>query len=435
MIKNYTDFLIQEKIEELLYLIDRIDESAENNSKIESKMKQFVNFVLSKGTKAAMPILNFFLEKIRKNKKAAFALLSILFFSAGLGLNTLLGEMSLTDSEKEFVKGLSIENTDNQKGSPIEPYDMRDTKSSTKELSSTQNAKKQKLIEGFTKKGFKVVDPKTVGVGKYFDKNKTIFTSAEFPYKVSKNSTKGVLFKYENQVDLIGKYIYELDKIAAEETIGLKLLALSMTYMEGFIKVTKDGDPSTSYLTKNPGNIGNTDEKKRKFCKTLDEGIKLQINYIKRVAANQHGSYPIGELKYHEPYYSDDLHKIVPGYIFVYEGTLEEYLKIYATGARDNNDYLNVVLTFFETYSPVKITPKTKIKDIINIGDNQRLIDLIKKNNESILKSMAGEMLENGYSTKEISDYTGLTIEEVKKCSPRKSSVKKKKPFWDIFGW
>ena len=437
MIRTYFDFVVEQKINELMFLVEKIDESTSDDSQLKTKMSNFIKFALSKGQKIGLPIINFFLEKIRKNKKATFVLLSILFFSAGLSLNTLFGELALTSSEQDFVKGLSIQGTEGIEGSPIEPYELKDKKDSISTLSKEQSLQIQKIIDDHIKKGFKVVDPKTIGFGKYFDKKKTMFTSAEFPYKVNNNSTKGVFFKYENQVDLLGTYIYELDKAASGEKIGLKLLALSMTYMEGFIKETSNGDPSTSYLTKNPGNIGNTDSKERKFCGTLKEGIDLQINYIKRVAMNQHSQYPIGEIKFHAPYYSGDLERVVPGYIFVYEGTLEQYLKIYATGARDNNEYLNVVLTFFETYSPTKITPKTKIKDIINIGDNGRLIDLITDNYPDILKSMAGEMLSNGYTVKEISNYTGLPKDEVRKCKPRSKRKRstKSKPLWDIFGF
>lgn len=476
MIRTYFDFIVEEKINELIVLIEKIDESKSDDSIIKTKMNSFVKFAFSKGEKIGLSIVNFFLEKIRKNKKAAFTLLSVLFFSAGLSLNTIFGELNLSTDEQQYVKGLSIQG-DSKKGSPIEPYDLKDSgKESTEETDDVfstkssvgdkevikeiediikkpftttkdvdkkaDNAEKQKAIKTFKEKGFKVVNPSTIKVGSQFNKKTTVFTSAEFPYNISKNYTKGVLFKYENQVDLIGRYIPELDRIASNEKIGLKLLALSMTYMEGYIKRDNEGNKSVSYATNNPGNIGNTDDGKRKYCKTLEEGINLQIGYIKDVAYGRDKNYPLDRIKKHEPYYSDELKKYVPGFIFLYEGTLEQFLKIYATGPRDNNNYLNTVLTFFETYMPGTVTPKTKIKDIINMGGNQRLVDLIQKSHPEIMNSMAGEMSQNGYSTEEISEYTGLSEEEVKKCKPRyrkqikpKSTKSIKKPYWDIFGF
>lgn len=433
MVKTYFDFIIEEKINEILLLIERVDESSSNDSKIKDKMKSFVKYAFSKGEKAGLSIINLFLGKIRKNKKAAFALLSVLFFSAGLSLNTIFGGLSLTTSEQEYIKGLTL---DNQTDSKIDIYDIESEEKSIAERDDDETVttlEQNKLIDYYKSKGYNVVDPSTIEVGKPFNKKNVIFTSASFPYEINKNSTKGVLFKYENQDDLIGRYIPELDRVAYSEKIGLKLLALSMTYMEGYIKDDKSGNVSVSYSTNNPGNIGNTDDGSRRSCKNLEEGINLQINYIKDVASGAQKHYPLGKIKSHAPYYSKELKKFVPGYIFLYEGTLEQFLKIYATGPRDNNNYLNVVLTFFETYIPGKITPKTKIKDIINMGGNQRLIDLIQKSNPEVLKSMSTQMSKNGFSINDISEYTGLSKQEVKD-SQTKQNKSIKKPYWNIFG-
>lgn len=453
MVKTYFYFIVEEKINELLFLVERIDESTLDDSKVKTKMDSFVKFALSKGEKAGLSIINFFLEKIRKNKKAAFALLSVLFFSAGLSLNTIFGGLSLTTSEQEYVKGLTLQkptdstiDTDikSEEETPktsIVEIDDEETVVEIDDEETVTTLEEQKLIDYYKSKGYKVVDPSKIRVGKPFDKKNTIFTNASFPYEISKNATKGVLFKYENQADLIGRYIPELDRITSDEKIGLKLLALAMTYMEGYIKRDKNGNMSVSYSTNNPGNIGNTDDKRRHSCKNLEEGINLQINYIKDVAYGIQKNYPLGKIKSHPPYYSKELKKIVPGYIFLYEGTLEQFLKIYATGPRDNNNYLNVVLTFFETYMPGKITPKTKIKDIINMGGDQRLIDLIQKSNTEVLKSMSIQMSKNGFSINDISEYTGLSKQEVKdsKAKPTKEIKQKKKsvkkPYLDFFGF
>ena len=56
----------------------------------------------------------------------------------------------------------------------------------------------------------------------------------------------------------------------------------------------------------------------------------------------------------------------LPGYKFVYNGSLEQFVKIYSTGARAGNGYLNLIISYFNNLG-YKITPKTTIKEIISL--------------------------------------------------------------------
>ena len=62
---------------------------------------------------------------------------------------------------------------------------------------------------------------------------------------------------------------------------------VKLAQKEGFQKGTR------SYRTNNPGNIGNTDSGGDKTLKNLEAGIKLQLDYIKKVAKGEHTSYPL----------------------------------------------------------------------------------------------------------------------------------------------
>lgn len=274
------------------------------------------------------------------------------------------------------------------------------------------NAKKLQLA-----KKFKVVDPSSINIGQSFDASKTVFTKGNFPFSISYNSTTAKHLRNDNSVDIIGKYLVELDDFARNKKTGIKLLALSMTVMEGYKKGTD------SYKTNNPGNIDNTDSGHQNFYKTLKEGISDQIKYLES-AANGNNLYPIGKVKAEEPYKSRQLGRYTPGFVFIYEGTLEQFIKIYATGPRINNNYMNLILTFFKTYFPeANVNPKTKIKDIINLGTNEKLIDLLERQNPGIKGVIAKQMIKgHKKSFVEVMSYTGLSAKELNdKINPKKS--------------
>ena len=153
---------------------------------------------------------------------------------------------------------------------------------------------------------------------------------------------------------------------------GLKLLAMIMAIKEGFEKGTR------SYRTNNPGNIGNTDSGSNRVIKNLEEGIKLQLDYIKKVANGSHKGYPLNKEKYIKPYYSPEIAKnngpggpyrgmteYLPGYKFTYTGAIEQYVKIYATGARSGNSYTSMIVSWFRENGYSWVNEETTIAQLI----------------------------------------------------------------------
>lgn len=165
---------------------------------------------------------------------------------------------------------------------------------------------------------------------------------------------------------IVKEYIPALKKALPDKNKGLHLLLISMTYQEGFRKGTR------SYRTNNPGNIGNTDIGANKIIATLEEGIKLQAKFIEDISANKKKAYPVGEKIFLKPYYSPEIAKnpqygippYLPGYRFTYTGQLDQFIKIYSTGARVTNSYLNVIVSYFSD-NGIEITPESKLQDII----------------------------------------------------------------------
>jgi hypothetical protein len=173
---------------------------------------------------------------------------------------------------------------------------------------------------------------------------------------------------------IVTEYIPAATKVFKGEPKGLLLLATAMTMMEGFSPRT------TSYKTNNPGNIGNTDRGARRKFATLEEGIEMQKYYIKSVASGTDKrlskAYPLGKKKVIKPYYSPEIAKneknygispYLPGYEFIYTGQLDQYVKIYATGARGGNTYVSMVVSYFKK-NGINITGQSKIQDIIKLN-------------------------------------------------------------------
>lgn len=155
-------------------------------------------------------------------------------------------------------------------------------------------------------------------------------------------------------------------------TYGAKLLAIVQAQKEGFAPGTR------AYKTNNPGNIGNTDSGSNKNLKTLADGIKLQLNYMTDVANGKHKMYPVGKDTFIEPYYSPEIAKnngpkgpykgmtaYLPGYKFKYTGKLEQYVKIYATGARQSNSYITMIVSWFRNNGYTWVTEETTLSEII----------------------------------------------------------------------
>lgn len=169
--------------------------------------------------------------------------------------------------------------------------------------------------------------------------------------------------------EVMEEYIPAINRVMKDDPKGFRLLLIIMTQKEGFYKGTR------SYKTNNPGNIGNTDNGKNKKIASLEEGILLQKQYIEKVIENKHKAFPIGTIVNIKPYFSEEIAKNVknygmspylPGYRFFFTGQLDQFIKIYSTGARAGNTYINMIVSFFENHK-ITITPETKIQDIIKI--------------------------------------------------------------------
>ena len=76
-----------------------------------------------------------------------------------------------------------------------------------------------------------------------------------------------------------------------------------------------------------------------------------------------------------KPYFSKEIAKhtklygmspYVPGYTFRFTGQLDQFVKIYSTGARAGNGYVNMIISYFKK-NGIYITPQSKIQDIIKM--------------------------------------------------------------------
>jgi hypothetical protein len=175
-------------------------------------------------------------------------------------------------------------------------------------------------------------------------------------------TTKKINFNSE----ITNEYIPAMKKALAGSSEGMKLLCTIMAFHEGFKK------GSRSYRTNNPGNIGNTDAGSNVSVKTLEDGILRQRDYINRICAGKNSAYPMGKKKVIKPYYSPEIAKnpqyglpaYLPGYEFVFTGQLDQFVKIYATGARAGNGYLSTILSYLIA-NGMSVNAQSKIQDIV----------------------------------------------------------------------
>lgn len=158
------------------------------------------------------------------------------------------------------------------------------------------------------------------------------------------DDAKGTEIKLNSTIR--NEYIKERDKINA--SLGVKLLITAQTAQEGFFPT------SLSYITNNPGNIGNTDDGKIKKFNSLQEGIQAQSNIIDIVVGGKQSSYTIGGT--YECALGNEK----------YDGSLYQYLRIYSTGARKGNAYVNTIIGYFSANGKT-ITARTKMSEIKNI--------------------------------------------------------------------
>ena len=192
-----------------------------------------------------------------------------------------------------------------------------------------------------------------------------MFQGSVFPDKPIKTSLNVKANKHiENKYLPIAKEVFKSD------AKGFLLLATAMAIKEGFSPGTR------SYKYNNPGNIGNTDSGKNRSLPTLKDGIELQRKYILDVASGKKRAYPLNKKKVIKPKYSGEIARneknygispYLPGYEFIYTGQLDQYVKIYATGARAGNGYLSMIISYFKK-NGITITAQSKIQNIIKLN-------------------------------------------------------------------
>ena len=205
-----------------------------------------------------------------------------------------------------------------------------------------------------------------VGASGFDEKYKDVtIQGSVFPDKPIKTDLKVTL-----KPEMVNEYLPAMEKAMAGQPKGFKYLCTIMAHKEGFYKGTR------SYKTNNPGNIGNTDSGRNRSNSTLEDGILLQRDYIKSIIDGKHSAYPMGKKKVIKPYYSPEIAKnsklygmspYVPGYEFVFTGQLDQFVKIYSTGARAGNGYLSMIISYFKSKG-MTINAQSKIQDVIKMN-------------------------------------------------------------------
>jgi len=221
-----------------------------------------------------------------------------------------------------------------------------------------------KTWKGLNDPAVKYTAPK-VGASGFDEKYKDItIQGSVFPDKPISTGLKITL-----RSEMVNEYLPALEKAMAGQPKGFKYLCTIMAHKEGFYKGTR------SYKTNNPGNIGNTDSGRNRSNSTLEDGILLQRDYIKSIIDGKHSAYPMGKKKVIKPYYSPEIAKnsklygmspYVPGYEFVFTGQLDQFVKIYSTGARAGNSYLSTIISYFKSKGLI-INAQSKIQDVIKM--------------------------------------------------------------------
>lgn len=218
---------------------------------------------------------------------------------------------------------------------------------------------------GATTFGLLAIAFDTTTVTEFDEKYKdVVIIGSVFPDKPIKKNVRIRLNK-----EIVNEYLPSMEIVMNSQPKGFKLLITIMAYKEGFRKGTR------SYKTNNPGNIGNNDAGANKHNGTLSDGVRLQKDYINRIVKGEHSAYPMGKRKLIKPYYSPEIAKhsklygmspYVPGYDFVFDGQLDQFVKIYATGSRAGNSYLSIIISYFAK-NGITITAQSKIQDIIKL--------------------------------------------------------------------
>jgi hypothetical protein len=161
-------------------------------------------------------------------------------------------------------------------------------------------------------------------------------------------------------------------------TKGHRMLALAYAVKEGY------SPDSLSYRTKNPGNIGNTDNGATNPQPTLQAGMKLLMDYFPSRANGTAKGWEFGYKKI-PPFFSPEIQKnpknyqrpngYVPGYEGNYQGEIGYFTKKYAVGARVLNTGLSGIATLFTINGyPSKIDGNTKLSDLMKFNPPTEII-------------------------------------------------------------
>jgi hypothetical protein len=165
--------------------------------------------------------------------------------------------------------------------------------------------------------------------------------------------------------------ILESDEFKRKYTKGHRMIALSYAIKEGYKREPR----SLSYITLNPGNIGNTDNGARNPQPSLRKGIELLMNYFETRANGTEPGWEFGP-KTIPQYYSKEIETnpktyqrpngCLPGYKGDYQGQIGYFVKRYATFARVNNNGISALMTiFFMNDYPSKIDGNTLLSDLL----------------------------------------------------------------------
>lgn len=182
--------------------------------------------------------------------------------------------------------------------------------------------------------------------------------------------------------------IINSDEYISKYTKGHRMFALVWAMKEGY-NGPKSGRPiSRSYKTKNPGNIGNTDNGDNKSFNTLKEGLDLLMKFLKDASVGQgSSSFKFGQ-KTIQPTWSPEVANnpnsykwylngdkskpigCLPGYTGDYQGQLGAFTMIYALFSRVNNgDIAKLSAIFGINGYKKKIDGNTLLSELITFND------------------------------------------------------------------
>lgn len=156
-------------------------------------------------------------------------------------------------------------------------------------------------------------------------------------------------------------YIPTRDKVIPKGSKGAKILITAQAQFEGY-------KPHTlAFKTNNPGNIGNTDAGGVRGFESLEKGIEAQYNHIVKIIKGEERNYKLDARKTAPSVTEKATGITYPGIDFVYKGKLQQYLQIYSTGARKDNNYLNFIIGFFKK-NGYTITGDTTLQEIYDLA-------------------------------------------------------------------